>query len=64
MPEVAWLLGRCSQRLSVVPSEVKVSSYNFCWSVAHHKLLILIKQSPPVQQAHRVPEDQTLGRIF
>lgn len=61
---VALLPGLCNQHLSVVLSEVKFRSFNFYWSVAHHKLLILIEQSPPVQQAGDVPVDQTWWRIF
>lgn len=62
--EVPLLLDLCNRCLSVVPGEVRVRSYNFCWSVARHKLLILTEQSPPVQQTGRVPVDQTLWRIF
>lgn len=50
------LLDLCNQRLSVAPGEVRVRSYNFCWSVARHKLLILTEQSPPVQQTGHVPD--------
>lgn len=50
MAEVVLLPALCHQCLSVVPREVKVGSCNFCWSAAHHKLLILAEQSPPVEQ--------------
>lgn len=42
--EAGLLLGVCNQCLSVVLSEVKVRWCHFYWSVAHHKLLILIEQ--------------------
>lgn len=43
MAEVDLLLALCNQCVSVVTSEVKVRSYNFRWSVAHQKPLILIE---------------------